>query len=221
MMYEPGYVHIIDDDEGLRDSLGSLVRSVGNEARVYGSVAGFLEEARPDVASCMLLDIRLPGTSGLDFQEQLRRSGIFMPVILMTGFGDIEMSVRGMKAGALDFLTKPFRHQDVLHGVNRALAKDRARRQESEELAVFQRLIDTLTPRERQVIDHVITGMMNKHIALELGLSEITVKIHRGAAMRKLGATSLPDLVRMDQALRTASAETKPTPVVNRRAPSP
>ncbi len=204
-MFEPGYVYIIDDDEGLRESLESLVRSVGDEARVYGSVAEFLAGERPEGASCLLLDVRLPGTNGLDFQESLHRRGIFMPVILMTGFGDIEMSVRGMKAGAVDFLTKPFRQQDVLHAVATALAKDRARRLQSEELAAIQHRFDSLTPRERQVIDLVIAGKMNKQTAAELGLSEITVKIHRGAAMKKMQANSLPDLVRMDQTLRTAS----------------
>jgi FixJ family two-component response regulator len=201
-MPDAAYVHIIDDDGGLRESLESLVRSVGYEVRLFGSVAAFLKSELPDAPSCLLLDIRLPGANGLDFQASLHGRGIFMPVILMTGFGDIEMSVRAMKAGALDFLTKPFRQQDVLHAVGTALNKDRDRRNASDEVAAIQRRFDSLTRRERQVIHLVIAGKMNKQTAAELGLSEITVKIHRGAAMKKMQTKSLPDLVRMDETVR-------------------
>ena len=209
-MVDPGYVHIIDDDEGLREGLESLVRSVGNEARLYPSVAAFLDSNLPAAPSCLLLDVRLPGTNGLDFQETLHRRGILIPVILMTGFGDIEMAVRGMKAGALDFLTKPFRHQDILHAISNALNKDLIRRSESTEVAAIQRRFDSLTPRERQVINLVIAGKMNKQTAAELGLSEITVKIHRGTAIKKMQASSLPDLVRMSEMVRTAALQGPP-----------
>jgi FixJ family two-component response regulator len=207
-----GLVHIIDDDEAVRSGLGSLVRSVGNEARLYGSAVEFLGAALPPVPSCLLLDIRLPGTNGLDFQDSLHKHGIFLPVILMTGYGDIQMSVRGMKAGAVDFLTKPVRHQDVLDAVAAALVRDEARRRQDAEISAIRQRYVTLTPRELQVVALVTAGKMNKQMAGELALSEITVKIHRGAVMKKMGAKSLAELVKMMETLRLA--ETKQHTVV-------
>jgi FixJ family two-component response regulator len=200
-----GLVHIIDDDEAVRSALGSLVRSVGNDARLYGSPADFLGAELPATPSCMLLDVRLPGTNGLDFQESLHKSGIFIPVILMSGYGDIQMSVRGMKAGAIDFLIKPVRHQDVLDAVAAALQRDGERRLADAKVAIIQQRYATLTPRERQVIGLVTAGKMNKQIAGELKLSEITVKIHRGSAMKKMAARSVAELVKMMETLRLSS----------------
>ncbi len=209
-MIEPGLVHIIDDDAAVRGGLGSLVRSVGNDALLYESTSEFLGSELPAVPSCLLLDVRLPGTNGHDFQASLQNLGIFLPVILMTGYGDIQMSVRGMKAGAVDFLTKPVRHQDVLDAVAAALARDRARRIEDAEISAIRQRYATLTSRELQVIALVTTGKMNKQMAAELNLSEITVKIHRGAVMKKMGARSLADLVKMTEMLRVAGPAPNP-----------
>ena len=209
-MAESGLVHIIDDDDAVRGGLGSLIRSVGNDARLYGSASEFLGSELPPVPSCLLLDVRLPGANGLDFQASLHKLGIFLPVILMTGYGDIQMSVRGMKAGAVDFLTKPVRHQDVLDAVSAALARDRVRRIEDAEISAIRHRYETLTPRELQVIALVTAGKMNKQMAGELKLSEITVKIHRGAVMKKMGARSLADLVKMAEMLRLAGPVSYP-----------
>ncbi len=203
---EPGLVHIIDDDEAVRAGLESLIRSVGGEARTYSSVDEFVGTALPDVPSCLLLDVRLPGTNGLDFQSSLRRLGMFLPVILMTGYGDIQMSVRGMKAGAIDFLTKPIRHQDLLDAISAALARDpqpsRGDREDHGHPPAL-RHPDAARASGRRL---VTAGKMNKQIAGELRLSEITVKIHRGAAMRKMGIRSLAELVKMVEALRLAQS---------------
>jgi FixJ family two-component response regulator len=209
-MAETGLVHIIDDDDAVRGGLGSLVRSVGNDARLYGSTSEFLGSELPSVPSCLLLDVRLPGTNGLDFQASLQQIGIRIPVILMTGYGDIQMSVRGMKAGAVDFLTKPVRHQDVLDAVSAALSRDRMRRAGDAEVSAIRQRYETLTPRELQVIALVTAGKMNKQMAGELKLSEITVKIHRGAVMKKMGARSLADLVKMAEMLRIAGPGSYP-----------
>jgi FixJ family two-component response regulator len=209
-MVDAGLVHIIDDDDAVRGGLGSLVRSVGNDARLYGSTSEFLDSEIPAVPSCLLLDVRLPGTNGLDFQASLHKLGIFLPVILMTGYGDIQMSVRGMKAGAIDFLTKPVRHQDVLDAVAAALARDRARRREDAGISAIRQRYAILTPREQQVIALVTAGKMNKQIAGDLRLSEITVKMHRGSMMKKMGARTLADLVKMAETLRLAGPETNP-----------
>ena len=203
-MVDSGLVHIIDDDESVRSGVGTLLRSAGIEVRLYGSASEFLAGELPTVCSCLLLDVRLPGVNGLDFQDSLQARGIYMPVILMTGYGDIPMSVRGMKAGALDFLTKPFRHQDVLDAVSKALARDAERRKEEARILAIRGRYATLTPREQQVIALVNAGKMNKQIAGELELSEITVKIHRGNVMKKMGARTLADLVKMTEALSAA-----------------
>lgn len=200
-MSEAAVVHIVDDDESMREVLGSLLRSVGLAARSYASVDAFLKAQRPDAAGCLVLDVRLPGISGLDLQVQLEDFGIRLPVILMTGYGDIPMSVRAMKAGAIDFLTKPFRDQDMLDAISAAIARDTARRTADAADSLLRERLATLSPRERQVMGLVTAGKMNKQVAGDLGLSEITVKIHRGAAMRKMGARTLADLVRMAETL--------------------
>ena len=196
-------VLVVDDDPLMRDALQALFRSVGLRSEAFGSTAALLARPLPDVESCLVLDVRLPGVSGLDFQAQLSRSERALPVIFMTGHGDIPMSVRAMKAGAVDFLAKPFRDQDMLDAVTTALERDRLHRRELEEVLRLQALYRGLTPRERQVMGHVAAGLMNKQIAGEIGLSEITVKIHRGNLMRKLGARTVADLVRIAETLRT------------------
>ena len=190
-------VLIVDDDPSLRDALSSLFRSVGIRAELFGSAPELLSSRLPDVPSCLVLDIRLPEVSGLDFQNQLANAGIRLPIIFMTGHGDIPMSVRAMKAGAVDFLTKPFRDQDMLDAVTVALERDRQRRENDRALSELQELQRSLTAREREVMAFVASGLMNKQIAGEMNLSEITVKIHRGRLMKKMGARSLADLVKM------------------------
>jgi FixJ family two-component response regulator len=194
-------VFIVDDDRSVREALSALFRSVGLRVELYGSAMEFLNGRRPDAAGCLVLDVRLPGLSGLDFQTQLAASGIHLPIIFMTGHGDIPMSVRAMKAGAVDFLAKPFREQDMLDAVAAAIECDARRRRDSEALSSLKSMLSSLTPREREVLEHVTSGLMNKQIAAMLGLSEITVKIHRGNLMRKMGARSLADLVRKAEAL--------------------
>lgn len=200
-MSEAAVIHIIDDDESVLLALDSLLRSIDFTTRTHASVDDFLKATRPDAPGCLLLDVRLPGIGGLDFQAQLAQLGIRLPVILMTGHGDVPMSVRGMKAGAIDFLTKPFRDQDVLDAVAAAIKQDRARRKTDAEDASLREKYASLSPREQQVMRLVAAGNMNKQTAGELGLSEITVKIHRAAAMHKMGARTLADLVRMAEAL--------------------
>ena len=195
------FVHIVDDDEAVRESLGDLLRSMDYQAALYASAAEFLNVALPDAPACLVLDIRLPGTSGLELQEYLSRVNIRLPIILMTGFGDIAMSVKGMKAGAVDFLTKPIRYQDLLDAVAAAIRMDQGRRQQVAQIAQLRERYALLTPRERQVMALVASGLMNKQVANELSISEVTVKMHRSSAMRKLGAKSVATLARVAEAL--------------------
>lgn len=203
---ETSIVYIVDDDESLRCAVDSLCRSIGLRTRTYASAGEFLDAKPGELAGCLVLDVRLPGISGLDFQSQLAELGILLPVILITGHGDIQMSVRAMKAGAVDFLPKPFRDQELLDAVMAAIERDRRRRMAEGDFDLIRDRFLTLSPREQQVMMLVTAGKMNKQVAGDLGLSEITVKIHRGAAMRKMGARTLADLVRMADALKPKSA---------------
>ncbi|MHC4043972.1 response regulator transcription factor [Bradyrhizobium sp. 23AC] len=203
-------VMIVDDDAGIRASLDSLFRSVGLETRLFGSPAELLGGTLPEGPGCIVLDVRLPGVSGLDLQGQLTRQGIRYPIIFMTGHGDIPMSVRAMKAGAVDFLAKPFRDQDMLDAVTVALERDALRRAEAATKEDIRALYETLTAREREVMGHVTAGLMNKQVAGLIGLSEITVKIHRGNVMRKMGARSLAELVRQAEALGVSQIRRTP-----------
>jgi FixJ family two-component response regulator len=194
-------VFVVDDDVSLREAIKSLLRSVGLQVEVFGTAADFLKNKFPDVAACLVLDIRLPGVSGLDFQAELAKANIHIPIVFITGHGDIPMTVRAMKAGAVEFLTKPFRDQDLLDSVQIALERDRIRRAQDKAVHEVRAHFDALTPREQEVITFVTAGLMNKQIAAELGVSEITVKVHRGSVMKKMGARSLAELVRMADAL--------------------
>jgi FixJ family two-component response regulator len=198
---EEPIVFVVDDDASVRDALANLFRSVGLRVEVFGSAHEFLQSKLPDVASCLILDIRLPRLSGLDFQVDLAEAGIHIPIIFMTGHGDIPMTVRAMKAGAVDFLTKPFRDQDMLDAVTAAIERDRTSRNEARIVSDLRARFATLTAREREVMTLVTAGLMNKQIAAEIGIAEITVKIHRGHIMRKMAAKSLADLVKMAQTL--------------------
>lgn len=192
-------VHVIDDDPSIRRSIEALLRSVGVPVRSYESPRAFLDQRSDELAGCLLLDVRLPGISGLDFQAQLETLGIALPVIVMTAHGDIPMTVRAMKAGAIDFLPKPFRDQDLIDAVNQAINKDCQRRMACEELDALRDRYASLSSREQQVMALVTAGMLNKQAAFQLGLSEITIKIHRASAMRKMGARTLADLVKISE----------------------
>ncbi len=209
-MTEPSpIVFVIDDDAAVRDALNSLIRSVGLRVELFGSSQEFLQYNRADTPSCLVLDVRLPGRSGLDFQRELAKANIQIPVIFITGHGDIPMSVQAMKAGAVEFLTKPFRDQDLLDAIQLALERDRVRLKQDSEIAELRQRLDSLTPREREVLPLVASGRMSKQIAAELGTSEITVKVHRASVMRKMQAESLVDLVRMAARLGLPVAESK------------
>jgi FixJ family two-component response regulator len=199
-------VHVVDDDASMRFALEELFSSVGLDVQTYPTAGEFLNAPPVDKPSCIVIDIRLPDTNGLEFQARLTELGVRMPVVMMTGYGDIPMSVRAMKRGAVDFLSKPFKDQDMLDAVMAAIARDRQRRAADGDIARLQARLDTLSPREKQVMLLVTTGKMNKQVAGDLGISEITVKIHRGAAMRKMGARTLADLVRMADALKAKSS---------------
>jgi len=194
-------VFVIDDDASVRQALQSLFRSVGLQAQVFDSTAKFVSSDLPDVASCLVLDVRLPGVSGLDFQNELAKARIHVPIIFITGHGDIPMSVKAMKAGAVEFLTKPFRDQELLDAIGIALNLDRTRRENAKAVSNLRALFESLTPREREVMALVTAGLMNKQIAAQLDVSEVTVKVHRGNAMGKMRARSLAELVRMADAL--------------------
>jgi FixJ family two-component response regulator len=202
-MEQPPTVFIVDDDASVREAIRGVVRSVGLKAEAFESAQDFLSREPPTGPSCLVLDVRLPGVSGLDVQLELARSQMQIPIIFITGYGDIPMTVRAMKAGALEFLTKPFRDQELLDAVQQALERDRANRQRAAEAAALQKRYETLTERERQVMRLVAAGRLNKEIAAELGTAEITVKVQRSQVMRKMQAESVTDLVRMADRLAT------------------
>lgn len=206
MTSETSRIYIIDDDAEMRGSLSSLLRSTGYDVALFASTREFLGTALADMPSCLVLDIRLQAESGLDFQERLARENIRLPVVLMTGHGDIPMTVRGMKAGAIDFLPKPFREEEMLSAVAAAIETDRARRAADGNVGALRQRYDGLTAREKEVMGLVVTGLMNKQVAGRMNLSEITVKIHRGNVMRKMEAQSLADLVRMAELLSIRDA---------------
>lgn len=195
------FVLVIDDDQAVRDGLSNLLQSVGLAVKTFASAAEFLESELPDGPRCLILDVRLPGLGGLDFQAQLARADISIPIIFLTGYGDIPMTVRAMKAGAVEFLSKPFREQDMLDAVRAALEQDRSQRKDVGEKIKLKARFDTLTRREQEIMGYVTAGWMNKQIAGEIGVSEVTVKLHRGNVMRKMAARSLAELVRMADSL--------------------
>ena len=205
-MSELAVVFVVDDDPSMRRSLETLLRSVGLDVHLFSSAQEFMQAKRPDAPGCLVLDVRLPGMSGLAFQEELAKTGVAIPVIFISGHGDVPMTVRAMKAGAAEFLTKPFDDQVLLDAVHAAIERDRARRRDAASLAALMARYDQLTERERQVMKFVVAGRVNKQIAAELGLSLVTVKVHRGQVMRKMRAKSVAELVRMADRLGSSGA---------------
>src|SRR5439155_758349 len=208
MAQEPPTIVVIDDDPSIRKALDNLFRSVGLAVELFGSPQEFLQSKRPDRPGCIVLDVRFPGRSGLDMQREMAAANTALPIVFITGYGDIPMTVRAMKGGAVEFLTKPFRDQDLLDAVQIALERDSARRENEKQVSRLKSQFELLTPREQEVIALVTAGMMNKQIAAEMGVSEITIKVHRGNIMRKMGARSLADLVRMADALEIRRRKT-------------
>ena len=211
-------VFVVDDDRSVREGLVDMIQSLGMQAKAFTSAQQFLQHKRPDTPACLVLDVRLPGLSGLDLQRQLGQSGQPLPIIFITGHGDIPMSVRAMKEGAVEFLTKPFRDQDLLDAIHQALKKDRSAREHRAKAADLRRRYDSLTPREREVMQLVIAGRLNKQIAGELGTSEVTVKMHRGQVMHKMKAESVVDLLRMAEAMAIVTAG-QPQAQTSRKSP--
>jgi len=204
-------VFVIDDDVSIREALKNLLRSVGLKVETFGTAQQFLSAKRPDAPGCLVLDVRLPGASGLDLQRQLAEANIDIPIIFITGHADVPMSVRAMKAGAVEFLTKPFRDQDLLDAVQQAVDRDRAARAQRAEVAELRAQYQSLSPREQEVMARVVRGLLNKQIAGELGTSEATVKLHRGHVMQKMGAGSLADLIRMAEKLGVSGDKSRQT----------
>jgi RNA polymerase sigma factor (sigma-70 family) len=202
MLDSGSVVFVVDDDESVRDAIRTLLKSVGLHSVVFGSTEEFLEAKRPEIPSCLILDVRLPGTTGLEFQDLLSSLSIRIPIIFITAHGDIPMTSRAMKAGAIEFLTKPFQKQELLAAIHQGIDRDRARREEEAQLSGLRARFEKLTSREREVMDLVVSGLLNKQVAAQLGVSEITVKIHRSRVMQKMQADSLADLVRMVEMLK-------------------